>query len=375
MRILTFLCSLLILTSCTKKSPERIFIGTYTGKGSNGIYTAEFNEESGSIGAITLAAKTDNPSFVTTDRTGKFLYAVNELGQYQGQPTGAVSAFEVEPSTGLLKLLNQIPSSGAAPCHLSLDQTGKFLFVANYMGGNIAVITIEENGSLGALTSVVQFSGTGPHQRQDGPHAHYIQVTPDNNYVLAADLGTDKIMIYRFDASVGLLRRNETPFAELSPGAGPRHLVISGSGKIIYVLNELNGTVTVFDFNPANAGMAARQIISTLPSDFSGSNTAAEVVLSPDGRYLYTSNRGHDSIAQFAIDKNSGDLALVGWTPCGGNAPRHIQIDPAGQWMIASNQNSNNLALFRIEATSGKLTQQSIVDVSMPVCVQFLQPR
>jgi len=350
-----------------------MFIGTYTGKGSEGIYTCEFNAQSGAVGTLTLAAKTDNPSFLVLEPSGKFLYAANELGQYQGLPTGAVSAFEVDPSSGKLTLLNQVSSFGGAPCHLSLDQTGKYLFVANYSGGSIAVIAIDDAGKLGASTSVVQFAGTGPHPRQDGPHAHYIQVTPDNRFVLASDLGTDKIMIYRFDATVGLLQRNEPPFAELDPGAGPRHLVFSPSGKTIYVLNELSSTVTRLDFSSESGAMTPRQTISALPADFSEPNTAAEIILSPDNRFLYTSNRGHDSIAQFAIDQYSGELAIVGWTSSGGKAPRHIQIDRPGLWMIASNQNSSNVVLFRIDPTSGNLVQTSSTGISMPVCVQFLE--
>lgn len=366
------ICLALLTAACSSRPADRLFIGTYTGTGSDGIYTCTFSAERGELGALTLAAKTANPSFLTFAQSGKFLYAVNELGEFNGESSGAVNAFEVDRTNGALTLLNQVPSHGGAPCHVSLDRSEKFLFVANYSGGSIAVLPVNTDGQLGHATSIIQFQGSGKDSvRQQSPHAHFVQSTPDNRFVLVVDLGTDRIMIFRFDASTGELTRNSPPHADLEPGAGPRHLVMTPSGTTIFVLNELNSTITRFDWDAPSGAMTKGETVSTLPPDFTGPNTAAEILIDSQGKFIYASNRGHDSIVRAAIDTD-GKLSVKDWTPSGGQAPRHIGIDPSGRWLFASNQRSDVIALFKIDATSGALTQSpASVKVASPVCVRF----
>lgn len=373
MRIFGAFCFVVALLGCAEESKLRIYFGTYTGKGSDGIYTSLFSVVTGEMSEPVLAIKTDNPSFLTIHQNGKFLYAVNELGEYQGQPTGAVTAFAINRSDGSLTLLNQVPSHGGAPCHLSLDRSERFLFVANYSGGSIAVLPVNTDGKLGQATSIVQFQGSGKDSvRQQSPHAHFVQSTPDNRFVLVADLGTDRIMIFRFDASTGELTRNDPPHTELEPGAGPRHLVMTPLGTTIFVLNELNSTIARFEWGAPSGTMTKGETVSTLPPDFTGPNTAAEILVDSQGKFVYASNRGHDSIVRVAIDTD-GKLSVKDWTPSGGQAPRHIGIDPSGRWLFASNQRSDIIALFKIDATTGALTQSpASVKVTSPVCLQFM---
>ncbi len=372
MRIFSFLCFVLGLIGCNDESTRRVYFGTYTGTGSEGIYTSLFSVK-GEFSEAVLVVKTDNPSFLTIHQNGKFLYAVNELGEYQGQPSGAVSAFAINGSDGSLTLLNQLPTHGGAPCHLSLDRSEKFLFVANYSGGSIAVLPVNTDGKLGQATSIIQFQGSGKDSiRQQSPHAHFVQSTPDNRFVLVADLGTDRILIFRFEASTGQLTRNDPPHVDLEPGAGPRHLAMTPSGSTIFVLNELSSSITQFEWDMQSGAMTKGETVSTLPSDFTDPNTAAEILVDAGGKLIYASNRGHDSIVRLAIQAD-GKLLLKDWTPSGGQAPRHIGIDPSGRWLFASNQRSDVIALFKIDAETGALTPfPTSVKVTSPVCVQFM---
>jgi 6-phosphogluconolactonase len=373
--IVLLLPGLLFLISCTAPQPKfLVFFATYTGKGSEGIYSCRFNPESGELSEAVLSAVTENPSFLTIDPKGQFLYAVNEIDTFNHEPSGAVSAFVINRGSGKLDLLQQVPSLGAAPAHLSMDNTGQYLLVANYNGGNIAVFPVGKDGRPGKQTAFVQHAGSGPnHERQTGPHAHFIQATGDNRFVMVADLGIDKIMIYQFNASDGTLKPNNPSYVQLDSGAGPRHIAFSPSGNFVYVLNEIASTITVFSYNPATAAMQRKQNISTLPPNFTGSNTTAEVQVDSKGRFLYASNRGHDSIVQFAIDPGNGSLTPVEWIPSGGKTPRNFQIDPAGRWLFAANQDSNNIVLFRIDPVTGKLTQTSqSLKLYSPVCISFL---
>jgi 6-phosphogluconolactonase len=361
-----------------------VFVGTYTTKTeSKGIYGYEFDADTGRLTPKGVAAETRDPSWVAVHLSGKFLYAANEAGK-----ASSVSAFAVDAKSGKLTLLNQIPSLGEDPCYLSFDKTGKYVLVANYSSGSIAVFPILADGRLGEHTAFVKDQGaTGPNkERQQAPHAHWIETSPGNRLIYVADLGLDRVLIYDFDAATGTLtpseplpsngfptkRAHQPLSATLSPGAGPRHVAFSPDGSIIYVLGELQSTVAVF-VPEALHGFFNAQQISTLPKGYSGRNDAAEIAFHPNGKFLYTSNRGHDSIAIFALDPAKGTLALVAHVSTGGKQPRHFAIDPSGKYLLAENQLSNNIVVFRIDPATGGLTPTGQVgDVPSPVDIAFL---
>jgi 6-phosphogluconolactonase len=270
--------------------------------------------------------------------------------------------------------LNQQDSGGSGPCHISADATGKCLLVANYGSGSVAELPIHADGRLGEATTVRRHAGSGANpQRQAGPHAHFILPSPDNRFTLDCDLGLDKIFINHLDANAGKLTAGEPPFAVAAPGSGPRHLVFSPDGRFVYVINEMGGTITVFSYATANAAMTEVQTISTLPKDFSGKNTAAEIAVHPNGKFLYASNRGHDSIAVFAVNQQTGQLTFVEHQPTLGHTPRHFAIDPTGRWLLAENQTSSSVVVFAIDRDTGKLkpTGQT-VELGSPVCAVFV---
>ncbi len=346
------------------------FVGTYTSKtDSKGIYAYEFDADAGKLSLKGVAAATPDPSFVVIHPNGKYAYAANEAGK-----KSMVTAFAIDAKSAKLTQLNQLPALGQDPCHLSFDNTGKYLFVANYSSGSIAVFPILADGRLGEHTAAVQHHGSGPNkQRQEGPHAHWIAASPDNRFVLVADLGLDEIVSYRFDAAKGTLTPNDPPFAKLAPGAGPRHGAFSRDGKFLYVVSELNSTVTTFAYDPGNGTLKDFQVVSTLPKGFQGRNDDAEIAIHPDGKWLFASNRGHDTVAVFAVDPSSGMLRPAGEFPTGGKEPRHFAIDPTGRFLLAENQNSNSIAVLRIDPATGALTQVSKTDsVPSPVCLAFL---
>lgn len=334
------------------------FVGTSTGGGkSKGIYRFQFDPETGKAGEVTLAAEAASPSFLTIHPNHRFLYAVNAIGDFQGQKSGAVSAFSLDPKTGELKLLNQQPSGGAGPCHIVVDAAGKNALVANYGGGSVASLPIGADGRLGPPVSVIQHQGSSANpKRQEGPHAHSINLDRANHFAFAADLGLDKILVYRFDGAKGTLSPNTPPSASTAQGAGPRHFAFHPSGRFAYVINELDSTVTAFSYDPAGGVLKEIQAITTLPAGFQGENYPAEVQVHPSGRFLYGSNRGHDSVAVYTIDEQSGTLTAAGHQPSGGKWPRNFALDPSGRWMIVGNQNSDNVLIFRIDPDRGALT-------------------
>jgi 6-phosphogluconolactonase len=350
------------------------YVGTYTAKTtSKGIYAYRFNAENGQLSPIGAATESADPSFLAVHPNGKYLYAVNEIANFNGGTGGAVSAFAIDAKTGALKLLNQVPTRGAGPCHLSLDKTGNYVLVANYDGGSIASFPVHDDGTLGTASGFVQHSGSGPDkERQEGPHAHWIGTSPDNRFALAVDLGLDQVLVYGFDPSKGLFTPLLSGFAKVKPGAGPRHLAFSTNGKFAYVLSEMDSSVTVFSFQAKTGGFTSLQTISTLPKDFSGPKQAAEIAVHPSGKFLYTSNRGHDSITVFAIDEKKGTLKSLGQVLTGGKTPRHFAIDPTGTYLLAENQDSNNIVVFHIDAATGNLTPTGqTVEVPSPVCITF----
>lgn len=371
--ILSLVSSATFISCSYDNYRQLVFIGTYTGNGSEGIYSFQFDPEDVKTTQPILAAKSDNPSFIVIDKEGKFLYAVNEIDNYDENSSGAISVFELVKGSGKLNLIQQISSLGAHPAHLTLDKSGKFLLVANYTSGNISVFPIGKDGKLGEHTAFIQNFGSSVNpERQKSPHAHFIQVTDDNRFVMVADLGIDKILIFKFDSTNGLLKPNDSVSINLDSGSGPRHFAFSPKGKFLYVLNELTSTVTVFDFDPTTASSQVRQTISTLPVNFEGTNTAAEILVDSKGNFLYASNRGDDSIVQFSIDPISGLLTPIKWISSGGKAPRNFEIDPTGKWLFAANQSSDNILLFKIYQESGRLiyTNQTL-NIKSPVCVKF----
>jgi 6-phosphogluconolactonase len=351
-----------------------VYVGTYTDKDSKGIYAYRFDPASGESEPVGLAASTANPSFLAVDSNNKYLYAVNETDNFNGGHTGAVSAFAIDRNTGKLTLLQQVASLGADPAHLSLDHTGRYLLVANYTSGNIAAFPVEADGKLGARSAFVQHSGSSVNQeRQTGPHAHEIQTSPDNQFVLTADLGLDELLVYRFDAKTGALTPGNPPFVKVSPGSGPRHFAIAPSGKFVYLVNEMSSTITVFSYSADSGRLKELQTISTLPQGFKGENTTAEIEVDAMGRFLYVSNRGDDSVETFAIDPHTGALSFVQRTPTGGKTPRHFTLDPTGKWLFAANQDSNTINIFAVDPASGRMTATSYtLQVSSPVCVVFV---
>lgn len=349
-----------------------MYVGTYTtpASKSQGIYVYRF--EGGRVTPLGLAAESVNPSFLALGRD-KFLYAVNETQDYRGQKSGGVSAFSIDHKTGKLTFLNERASGGTDPCYVSLDRTGKFVLVANYSSGSVAVFSLRGDGGLGERTAFVQHKGSSVNpQRQEGPHAHSIEVSPDNRFVLAADLGLDELLVYRFDATRGTLTPNQPPFAKANPGAGPRHFVFDPSGTHVYLVSEMQSSVTVYSYDAASGTLHQIQVINALPGDFAGESTAAEIAIHPSGRFLYTSNRGHDSISVFAVDPSKHTLSVLGHLPTQGKTPRNFAFDPSGNFLFAANQESNNIVVFRVDPKTGGLTPTGqVLDVPAPVCVIF----
>lgn len=350
-----------------------VYVGTYTNKGSKGIYVYRFNPATAALESAGLAAETPSPSFLAIHPNRKFLYAANEIGNFGGERTGSVTAFRIE-ADGKLTQLNAVSSKGAGPAHISVDRTGRVLFVANYGGGSIASYPIGADGLLGEAASSIQHTGSSVNRsRQREPHAHSINPSPNNRYVLSADLGIDKLMVYRLDPAKATLSPHEPPSAALKPGAGPRHFAFHPKLQVVYVINELDNTVTVFDWSPNTGALKEKQSIGTLPEGFSGNNSTAEIVAHPNGRFVYGSNRGHDSIAVFSVAKD-GKLTQVEVTPIGIRTPRNFAIDPSGRFLFAAGQNSDKINVLRIDSKTGKLSPtETSVEISAPVCIRFVE--
>jgi 6-phosphogluconolactonase len=343
-----------------------LYVGTYTSGKSEGIYIYRMDQLSGALKRAG-SVQSENPSFLAIDPGKRFLYAVNET------PTGSVSSFRIDPRTGQLSFLNQQSSAGADPCHLTVDRRSKSLLVANYTGGNVAVLPIRGNGHLGPATDSEQHQGSGPREQQKGPHAHCIKLDRLNRHAFAADLGTDKVVIYRFSSAAGKLEPAKQPLADLHPGAGPRHLTWHPNGKYLYVINELDSSLTTFRYNSTQGTLTAFETVSTLPRDFTGTSYCADVHVSQSGRFLYGSNRGHDSIVVFAIDSRIGRLNLVEHVSTGGKWPRNFTIDPSGRFLLVANQHTDNVVTFRIDPQTGRLTAiDQSTEIPVPVCLQFL---
>ena len=345
-----------------------VYFGTYTRNSSSaGIYHAVFNPDTGRLSEPQLAAAAPNPSFLAVHPNRRFLYAVSE------DKTGTVRAFAINPGDGKLTLLNERSSGGTSPCHLAVDHDGSNVYAVNYSSGSVTMIPVMGDGSLAEPSDLVRHQGSGVNpKRQKGPHAHSVNLSPDQQFALVADLGIDRIVIYRPDRVAGKLRRHGE--AKVKPGAGPRHLAFSPDGRFVYVVNELDETVTVFAWDAAAGKLTELQTAATLPPDFHGVSWCAEIAVRPDGRFLYASNRGHDSLAVFRIDPAQGTLTPAGWlTGTGIKNPRHFAIDPSGRFCLAAGQDSDNVVVCRIDAATGALVPTGRkVKIGKPVCIRFV---
>jgi 6-phosphogluconolactonase len=350
-----------------------VYIGTYSGARSHGIYVSRFDSDKGDLGSPELAAEMKNPSFLALAPSGKFLYAVGENEDFAGKSSGSVAAFRIRDSSGKLALLNEQPSEGGGPCHVALDSGGKCVMAANYGSGSICALPVNPDGSLGAARSAIQHHGSSVDAgRQSGPHAHFIAPAPGNRFVLTCDLGLDKVLVYRFEPLQASLSPNDPPSASITPGAGPRHLAFHPNGNFVYVINELNSTLTACSYDPAMGVLKVLQSVSTLPEAYKGQNYCSEVQVHRSGKFLYGANRGHDSLAIFAIDPKSGRLTNIGYQSVLGKTPRHFAIDPTGKWLLAENQDSDKIVVFRIDSSTGKLAETGkSIQVGSPVCAVF----
>jgi len=353
-----------------------VYVGTYTSESdSDGIYVFSFDVATGQAGPVELAARSANPSFLAVHPSHESLYAVSEVADYGEKQSGAVIAFSIDRKSGRLKLINHQSSVGAGPCHLVVDRLGKNVLVANYGGGSVASLPIHANGRLGTASSFIQHKGSSVDpRRQQGPHAHSINLDSANRYAIAADLGLDRLLVYRFDAGKGTLVPNNPGWATVDPGAGPRHFTFHPSGKFAYVINEMNLTVTAFGYDEQQGVLTTQQTISTLPPDTKGDRfSTAEIRAHPSGKFLYGSNRGHNSIAVFQIDEETGKLTHVENESTLGQTPRNFFIDPTGAFLLAENQASDNVVLFRIDPKTGELTATgTVIEVPRPVCIRMV---
>jgi 6-phosphogluconolactonase len=375
---LTRRCFLILAASplaAAKKANEYlIYFGTYTRKNSKGIYVSRLDARTGSISEPELAGEVASPSFVAIHPTGQYLYAVSEQNTTGGQAGGAVTSFGIDKSSGKLTRLNQVSSKGGGPCHLNVDKTGKTLVVVNYGTGSTAAMAVKADGSLAESSSYIQHQGSSVNkQRQQGPHAHSVNISPDNRFAVVADLGMDKVLVYRLDPAKSSIEPHEPASTSVKPGSGPRHFTFHPSGRYAYVINEMLSTVTAFRYDAARGALSEIATVSTLPEGFSGNNSTAEVVAHPNGRFIYGSNRGHNSIAVFQVDRKTGSIKLVDNTPTQGEIPRNFAIDPTGKWLFAANQNSDSVVQFRIDGKTGKLTPTGkTLKVDVPVCIRFV---
>jgi len=357
----------------TQSTEMLVYIGTYTGQNSKGIYAFRFNQVTGALTSIGLVAETPSPSWLVTSPSGQFLYAANETDDVDADKSGGVSAFRIDRATGGLTTLNSQSSRGAHPCHLAVDRTGTHVVVANYTGGNLAVLPIAADGRLNPASQVVKHLGSSVNaDRQKEPHAHSIDFDPAGRFAVSADLGADRIFVYRYDPKGGGLSAGLHPAVAADPGAGPRHVAFLPDGAFAFAINELTSTITSYTWDASRGALKTLSTISTLPAPHRG-NSTAEIRVHPGGRFVYGSNRGHDSIAVYRVS-STGSLSLVEYEPTRGKTPRNFTIDPSGQWIVAANQSSHSLSVFRIDQKTGALTPTGpLAQVGSPVSVVFVQ--
>lgn len=358
----------------SKMEKMLVYIGTYTSKGSKGIYLCELDMKTGDLTLKGDVATTPNPTFLALSPNHKVLYAANEIDNFQGAKAGAVSAWAIQPKTGALKFINDSSTKGDGPCHVFVDHKGKYVYAANYGGGSFSVMPIEKNGGVGPASGFVQHTGSSVDpQRQEGPHGHSIYIDAADHFAYACDLGLDKVMVYKVDSPAGSLTPNDPPYGTVPPGSGPRHAAFHPNNKYAYVINEMKSTVTSMKWNPKAGTLEQIETVSTLPADNTVENSTAEIFLHPNGKFLYGSNRGHNSIAIFSVDESTGKVKLIGNQSTEGKTPRNFSFDPTGTFLLAGNQDTDNVVVFRVNKETGMLTPTGhSVHISMPVCIVYV---
>jgi 6-phosphogluconolactonase len=348
-----------------------VFVGTYTDGKSKGIYRMEFDPATGKLSEPVLAAEVDNPSFLAVHPMHKYLYSANESS---GDSAGSVTAFALDAKSGALTKLNRQSTIGNGPCHLVVDATGKNVLVANYGGGSVAVLPIGPDGKLAPASDFIQHKGKVFDQKRQGkPHAHSVNLDKANRFAAVADLGLDRIFFYKFDPVQGKLAPNDPPAAKVKDRSGPRHFAFHPDGKHAYVINEINCTVTAFEYDPDHGTLTEIQTIPTMPVAVARGHSTAEVVVHPSGKFLYGSNRGHDSLAVYTIEPGTGRLKNVEYKPTGGKTPRNFAVDPTGSYVLAENMSSDNIVVFRVDSATGALEPTGqVVEVPKACCVKFV---
>lgn len=357
-----------------------MYVGTYTQTNApskhrdEGIFVFRFDAETGALERLSAAGGTLNPSFLALHPNGRFLYAVSETRDYQGKESGAVHAYARDPATGTLTHLNAQPTIGTWPCHLSVEATGRYLLAANYLSGSVVMLPIHADGSLGEAADFVQHQGTSVNpQRQEGPHAHSIMIAPDNHFAFAPDLGLDKVLSYRLDLEGGKLVANDPPGVQVAPGAGPRHFDFHPNGRWAYLINEIGSTLSAYGYDAQRGVLTLLNTVPTLPADFGGTSHTADIHVHPSGKFVYGSNRGHDSITICAIDQHTGQVSVVGQESTQGKTPRNFAIDPTGTFLLAANQSTDTIVVFRIDPQSGRLSSTGhSAEVPAPVCLKLI---
>lgn len=345
----------------------RVYVGTYTGGSSEGIYAYNLDMSSGELTYENHIAGVENPSFLALSPDNKYLYAVNENVE------GGVTSFAVDSGSGALTEINRKPSGGSLPCSIIVDRTGRCVLVANYGSGTVTAFPVLEDGGLGDCATAIQHEGSSVDpSRQEGPHAHMIITDPANRYAFVPDLGMDRIMIYQLDPGAARLTAHEPAHVQVRPGGGPRHLEFHPSVKYAYVINEMGNTITAFEYEASAGSLSEIQMVNTLPVDYKGSSSTADIHITPSGDFLYGSNRGHDSLAIFSIDQTTGLLTPVAIESTRGENPRNFGIDPTGTFLLAANQSTDTVTTFRIDQTSGALIEVSIAEVPAPVCLKYV---
>jgi len=372
--LLSLIIALMLFQHSDNAADLLVYFGLHVDQPDKGISIAHFNTDTGVLSEPKLVAQAAMPGYFVIDPTGKFLYSVNSFSKFKGEASGALSAYAIDAATGNLRLINQVASSGANPAFIALDGNATHVLAANYTGGSISVFAIRSDGGIGDRTAFVQHSGHSVNpDRQQEPHPHAIYVDPTDRYVLVPDLGQDKVFVYRYDNKSGSLSANVPPFGAVAPGAGPRHLAFHPNGRWVYVVDEMGGTVTQFNWDSNTGTLSQPNATRTTPDDFNGVNTSGEVRISADGKFLYATNRGPDDLAVFSIDPATGGLTFLQRVPTQGKMPRFFTFDPTGHWLIVCNHDSDNAVVFKVDPDTGRLTQNGEpIKVPNPYCAEFL---
>ena len=374
MKLASLLAAAVSLAPMASAKQYLAFVGTYTGEKSKGIYAYRLDTTSGIIEELGLAAETSNPTFLALHPKGPYLYAANEIAEFKGTKSGAITAYRIDPANGHLTALGSASTVGSGPCHVNVDATGRQVAYANYGSGSVGSLPLGNDGNVGPSGTFFQHTGSSVNlQRQKEPHGHSMNFSPDGRYAFACDLGTDEIRAYHFNPATGLTAAPDLLTKAVS-GGGPRHLTFGPDGHFAYVNNEMLNSVTAFAYDVTAGRLKPLQTLSTLPAGFSGNSSTAEVRTSPNGLWLFVSNRGHDSLARFRITPGQGTLTAAGHVPTGGKVPRNFCPTPDGQFLWAANQETDNIVVFRMNQDSGELVRTGQeLKVGMPVCVRFLE--